>query len=178
MVALFKISTHILTKRMTIFFFAFSLLLTFQLTSSRRGWQHHLLPQTVNTYFNSHPHEEDDEKCFIMLSYFSLFQLTSSRRGWHDRTNKSLFYQHFNSHPHEEDDKKLMVQCYTKNISTHILTKRMTKFCAFSISDDIFQLTSSRRGWLEEYMHGKRNEYFNSHPHEEDDSCGCSILKM
>ena len=43
------------------------------------------------------------------------------------------------------------------NISTHILTKRMTIIRSEDCRKTIFQLTSSRRGWL------------NSHPHEEDD---------
>ena len=58
---LFKISTHILAKRMT-------LLLSMLLLS--------------HSYFNSHPHEEDD-----------------SLSEW---CQSGLLY--FNSHPHEEDD--------------------------------------------------------------------------
>ena len=33
---------------------------------------------------------------------------------------------HFNSHPHEEDDPTTAMQDRENNISTHILTKRMT----------------------------------------------------
>ncbi len=78
----FKISTHILTKRMTtnptITFKAG----TFQLTSSRRGWPRIQRSRLRQEHFNSHPHEEDDNiviLCFIHQIYF-------------------------NSHPHEEDD--------------------------------------------------------------------------
>ena len=78
------------------------------------------------SYFNSHPHEEDDN-----CSQFPV--------------NNPM---NFNSHPHEEDD------CYGKelydviNISTHILTRRMTWLLICPISLSV---------------------YFNSHPHEEDD---------
>ena len=56
----------------------------------------------VSSYFNSHPHEEDDDICLVCL----------------------LLYLYFNSHPHEEDDEVNGVK-YDENI---------------------FQLTSSRRG--------------------------------
>ena len=39
-----------------------------------------------------------------------------------------MFFHHFNSHPHEEDDDRyLKLRSYDLHISTHILTKRMTK---------------------------------------------------
>ena len=57
----FAISTHILTKRMTDF--------------EQRS-------VSGMSYFNSHPHEEDD--------YLNRFRF--------------LRFIHFNSHPHEEDD--------------------------------------------------------------------------
>ena len=55
-------------------------------------------------YFNSHPHEEDDD-----LSWYF-------KRKHYD----------FNSHPHEEDDYTTKWWPAVTNISTHILTKRMT----------------------------------------------------
>ena len=57
--------------------------------------------------------------------------------------------RYFNSHPHEEDD--VFTDRWwppVTNISTHILTKRMT--CRLERCTKI-------------------NGYFNSHPHEEDD---------
>ena len=100
----FKISTHILTKRMTtnptITFKAG----TFQLTSSRRGWRNSTIFFPIDGNFNSHPHEEDDQMDIKELVRHVLFQLTSSRRGWL-RHVKSLWRKmYFNSHPHEEDD--------------------------------------------------------------------------
>ena len=98
------------------------------------------------------------------------FQLTSSRRGWpflSAYTGTALWY--FNSHPHEEDDTKqcrwiiritisthILTKRMTrialwsrsiKKISTHILTKRMTNRTIWKITLGTFQLTSSRRGW-------------------------------
>ena len=145
----FKISTHILTKRMT---------------------QHHLLQQIVNTYFNSHPHEEDDPMNFPLSSIGNIFQLTSSRRGW------QLFYEYFSIFiifqltssrrgwliPISFDDSGIPFQLTSSRrgwrkaaefiekyfrISTHILTKRMTIDYMIQCLKVAFQLTSSRRGW-------------------------------
>ena len=56
------------------------------------------------TYFNSHPHEEDD-----MVAQ-GIYQDV----------------EYFNSHPHEEDDGTMSLLAQLRDISTHILTKRMT----------------------------------------------------
>ena len=121
-----------------------------------------------------------------------VFQLTSSRRGW---LCLGLFHSqryYFNSHPHEEDDKTCFIFVTFKSISTHILTKRMTVTVRTTAQHSLFQLTSSRRGWLTETEPLEDGEvfqltssrrgwlififhkcimfYFNSHPHEEDDS--------
>ena len=61
--------------------------------------------KTAISHFNSHPHEEDDR---IRLCFH----------------NVELY---FNSHPHEEDDIIQDFPAPSGNISTHILTKRMTK---------------------------------------------------
>ena len=97
------ISTHILTKRMTMNDCGSCEKETFQLTSSRRGWLIVLFNYFQLFYFNSHPHEEDDHISFVAFPnlYISthiltkrmtillifiirglVFQLTSSRRGW------------------------------------------------------------------------------------------------
>ena len=123
------------------------------------------------------------------------FQLTSSRRGWHGifatvsdiifisthiltkrMTYTSIFNilieYYFNSHPHEEDEGILPFLRKTgEGISTHILTKRMTlrtarRYCVVSISTHILTKRMTvrsirRRTWF---------LYFNSHPHEEDDT--------
>ena len=84
-----------------------------------------------------------------MLQSSQLFQLTSSRREWREHpTQQRSRVMHFNSHPHEEDDNVHWWRCCISEISTHILTKRMTLFCLRPCRTDL---------------------YFNSHPHEEDD---------
>ena len=141
------ISTHILTKRMTDGFPTFCILCvisTHILTKRMTTLQQ--LVRLSERYFNSHPHEEDDP----------------------DAAWQSATYCYFNSHPHEEDDSvnstvydgfnisthiltKRMTTCggnaiNRKSISTHILTKRMTILYIWSDMNKIFQLTSSRRG--------------------------------
>ena len=77
------------------------------------------------------------------------FQLTSSRRGWH--------YGH-------------LATGTLKDISTHILAKRMTTVVwVLHTGKRIFQLTSSRRGWRNRKKVDPQEQYFNSHPREEDD---------
>ena len=145
----FKISTHILTKRMTDGFPTFCILcvisthiLTKRMTVSVQT------PSPRILYFNSHPHEEDDDVSRLQPQTkevisthiltkrmtnsvseplaFCVFQLTSSRRGWQSVQRLEVPETDFNSHPHEEDDSP-----------------------------------SSRQYQL--------REHFNSHPHEEDD---------
>ena len=100
------ISTHILTKRMT----SFSQVprrpsSKFQLTSSRRGWQ----PQ---------PYIQDQPR---NISTHILTKRMTSLVMW-----GIWEQQYFNSHPHEEDDERRQQEQSRSSISTHILTKRMT----------------------------------------------------
>ena len=121
-----SISTHILTKRMTLFAIAIVSSDIFQLTSSRRGWLIFFwFYLSIFFYFNSHPHEEDDSV----------------------RYNLKRHEVYFNSHPHEEDDCGRGGLDWDDVISTHILTKRMTQSYQLLRYLLLFQLTSSRRGW-------------------------------
>ena len=142
----------------------------FQLTSSRRGWQLKLRNNKQIKYFNSHPHEEDDiGSCPICIATrifqltssrrgwpvslilhhaHTIFQLTSSRRGWH-WPDTNTFRTGISTHILT----KRMTWRYKRasdhrSISTHILTKRMTITPLMKSRIDVFQLTSSRRGWL------------------------------
>ena len=144
----FKISTHILTKRMTDGFPTFCILcvisthiLTKRMTVSVQT------PSPRILYFNSHPHEEDDISPTSGSFAKIPFQLTSSRRGWPIFLMSTSVGMYFNSHPHEEDDRQ----------------------CPNQGQQDIFQLTSSRRGWLNWCLYSNCYLHFNSHPHEEDD---------
>ena len=143
------ISTHILTKRMTVAVSSVGVMnsisthiLTKRMTKVRNSLQ------ITERNFNSHPHEEDDAGDKERLAYES----------WY-----------FNSHPHEEDDWRIRRRRRICGISTHILTKRMTVICDKIIADIPFQLTSSRRGWHFRDNWTRWMWYFNSHPHEEDD---------
>ena len=77
---------------------------------------------------------------------------------------------YFNSHPHKEDDNEGITLADGTHISTHILTRRMTKRPARAqaykdISTHILtrRMTSLRRESV------RRQAHFNSHPHKEDD---------
>ena len=166
------ISTHILTKRMTISDIVLSPSISFQLTSSRRGWQSslnislnlsnistHILTKrmttlwttyiNINIHFNSHPHEEDDGFYVDLHRLHSSFQLTSSRRGWLKETCQHPYSCNISTHIlTKRMTRRLHTICYNDCISTHILTKRMTFSSNTSNIRRAFQLTSSRRGWL------------------------------
>ena len=103
----------------------------------------------VSSYFNSHPHEEDDRPTMISCSC---------------PTN-------FNSHPHEEDDTYTPPVAGSTDISTHILTKRMT-MVMFQL-DVLYEYFNSHPHEEDDNKNKNNNKvkgYFNSHPHEEDDS--------
>ena len=122
---------------------------------------------------------------YIWSDMNKIFQLTSSRRGWLLSNHPHRFLEYFNSHPHEEDDSiRRLFGLYT-NISTHILTKRMTfwgthDICRYHISTHIltkrmtdlydhlhhlleFQLTSSRRGWPKQILLDGSAELISTH---------------
>ena len=141
-------STHILTRRMTSPFVYMQLLEPFQLTSSQGGWPPTAWGIVCSSFFNSHPHKEDDELYHFYLQDYLFFQLTSSQGGWRwfdDECIHSCSFQltssqggwlclweklwqdlFFNSHPHKEDD----LAGYENEMRSLI-----------------FQLTSSQGGW-------------------------------
>ena len=144
------ISTHILTKRMTVVVMLLALasqyfnshpheeddqaasyrkpnILSFQLTSSRRGWPDRArgLPET--SIFQLTSSRRGWRLSPISLGGAETFQLTSSRRGWPFMIPSFLRILYFNSHPHEEDDFRIVCLNHIADISTHILTKRMTQ---------------------------------------------------
>ena len=190
------------------------LLRQFQLTSSRRGWHDGRCVKSCCSYFNSHPHEEDDVFSSPQVSFYKHFNSHPHEKD-DGSLAKSIFGAHyFNSHPHEEDDNRsncagsgtlrfqltstptglLMTIYYSDvtsifqltssrrgwrlfawrnvtmtDISTHILTKRMTVFLSSWILTVLFQLTSSRRGWLAVCKSKESLEYLKSQPHKEYD---------
>ena len=98
--------------------------------------------------FNSHPHKEDDVSLAVLISFF----------------------RDFNSHPHKEDDYYRQRTLRSRSISTHILTRRMTRLMRKTLHYWKFQLTSSQGGWRDFCNQLYSSEYFNSHPHKEDDN--------
>ena len=142
------ISTHILTKRMTwtsLLFICIHLHISTHILTKRMT-RFRAYVTSYRQHFNSHPHEEDDDEDGFETS-LAVFQLTSSRRGWQRSVQHRRQRDYFNSHPHEEDDKNRTARCWSKKISTHILTKRMTTIKGMFNEFGLFQLTSSRRGW-------------------------------
>ena len=143
---------------------------SFQLTSSQGGWQPTGFRSEPISYFNSHPHKEDDIE-----------------RG--ERSMAVIISTHILTRRMTES------YCYVLfvvSISTHILTRRMTTDWIQVGADLIFQLTSSQGGWRGNFSFGSdqlklfqltssrggwqktmfvrlRDFNFNSHPHEEDD---------
>ena len=144
-----NISTHILTRRMTISSFKVLSSFIFQLTSSQGGWRILAAPWMAVNYFNSHPHKEDDVFSYTpqgAISNFNshphkeddvkFFTRTKQRRKYfnshphkEDDVRFGLFSMitlYFNSHPHKEDDGNYSRWNSSTCISTHILTRRMT----------------------------------------------------
>ena len=118
-------STHILTRRMTLFAYPNTSLLTFSThILTRRMTICDATNPTSAMIFNSHPHKEDDT---LSIQTYSL-------------------YQFFNSHPHKEDDHHIPTCTATITFSTHILTRRMTCRTIRRSTHCIFQLTSSQGG--------------------------------
>ena len=100
-----SISTHILTKRMTSFRADLSIrFVIFQLTSSRRGWPFPDQESQTPLYFNSHPHEEDDQQEFALMSMIRHFNSHPHEEDDESTCYDRCFLLYFNSHPHEEDD--------------------------------------------------------------------------
>ena len=120
------ISTHSLTKRLTIMVQYVFMAIIFQLTASRRGWQKQNSRGQSSSLFQLTASRRGwritamnyDDKIYIsthsltkrltLASQFSgrtaAFQLTASRRGWQPEERQDDIRQHFNSQPHEEAD--------------------------------------------------------------------------
>ena len=135
-----------------------------------------------NWNFNSHPHEEDDKHSWKMQK--SKWHFNSHPHEEDDDPGSSCMcrYAYFNSHPHEEDDEFASLFVFQFCISTHILTRRMTGVCGEihaqgnisthiltrrmtvglpkDVRDGIFQLTSSRGGWLSRLSYSSFTDIF------------------
>ena len=104
----FKISTHILTKRMTIIhsFAAPAIYISTHILTKRMtdGFPTFCILCVISTHILT----KRMTSCYAAVTSRSrTFQLTSSRRGWHIPVYLALPHQYFNSHPHEEDDQMI-----------------------------------------------------------------------
>ena len=78
-------------------------------------------------------------------------------------------YGCFNSQPHEEADNTPGFFIFPFDVSTHSLTRRLTRKNPGKTRIAAFQLTASRGGWLPQCRIRLMNSRFNSQPHEEAD---------
>ena len=76
----------------------------------------------------------------------------------------------FNSHPHEEDDYLYSSTGEELDISTHILTKRMTMVLRIVLPILDFNSHPHEEDDKTGHEITEEDEDFNSHPHEEDDA--------
>ena len=123
------ISTHSLTKRLT-----YHLILRHEQITYFNSQPHEEAdritcdPEIIFFHFNSQPHEEADYFRRRTCINFNLFQLTASRRGWRNCARSVAPVVYFNSQPHEEADDALdSFMARMMDISTHSLTKRLTR---------------------------------------------------
>ena len=146
------LSTHILTRRMT---------MAVNPADGSIDLSTHILTRRMTTVFCS---------CFSVKS----FQLTSSQGGWRLMIMCIIGRWTFNSHPHKEDDILFIWSAtFGYDLSTHILTRRMTlafwnSFLISSLSTHILTRRMTQiicRDFI-------CNQSFNSHPHKEDDQGG------
>ena len=167
----FNISTHSLTKRLTINDFNEHPINLFQLTASRRGWRQRSLSSVFRSgYFNSQPHEEADGSpvradCNWNISTHSLTKrLTERRYIW------LTSYMYFNSQPHEEADNRTAEDVQASVYFNSQPHEEADNYTTVSLPQDShfnsqpheeadcirmyllirfmkFQLTASRRGW-------------------------------
>ena len=150
----------------------------FQLTSSRRGWPYEFVEWYECCNFNSHPHEEDDAVDYAEKHYNVISTHILTKRMTRRITTTFMVSDYFNSHPHEEDDSYLVLITEQEDAFQLTSSRRgWPKKTSKQRKWQLFQLTSSRRGWpLLFIAFAQSLQYFNSHPHEEDDSASRSFL--
>ena len=99
------ISTHILTKRMTV--------LLAMIYALQKLISTHILTKRMTYRTGS-------------LGHYSVISTHILTKRMTEPEYLASVFLNFNSHPHEEDDEKPLPGIRKEHISTHILTKRMT----------------------------------------------------
>ncbi len=128
------ISIHILTRRMTLIREIFTCLRDISIHILTRRMTHFCTSDTqFLPYFNSHPHKEDDAGHFVRIPVFCYFNSHPHKEDDAGHFVRIPVFCYFNSHPHKEDDAKTLKTIRKKNISIHILTRRMTANMHYSI---------------------------------------------
>ena len=188
------ISTHILTKRMTglnhplwLHWYISTHILTKRMTPRNTK------SFSNGRYFNSHPHEEDDRRYVCRCECCPIFQLTSSRGGWQNLMKQGKITEVFQLTSSRRGWQSLTYR--NSAVLLFQLTSSRRGWLSLNVNSQqasLFQLTSSRRGWQKmfDFLFQDRNisthiltkrmtvhpllsvqlrQYFNSHPHEEDD---------
>ena len=99
-------------------------------------WCHRLLLEL--SFFNSHPHKEDDIHTYVSNLCNYLFNSHPHKEDDVELLQIISSRSIFNSHPHKEDDESKFVVYYRTTFSTHILTRRMTFLAQSAYSLTIF----------------------------------------
>ena len=108
---------------------------------------------------------------FIAVRLF-VFQLTASRKDWRPvLLHSSCRVSYFNSQPHEEADPYKAYLEKFEAISTHSLTKRLTRWFYWKFQmENYFNSQPHEEADILEIYKRKTLWNFNSQPHEEADS--------
>ena len=122
----------------------------FQLTSSRRGWRYWHFWYTDCICISTHiltKRMTDGIRVVTTMLNISTHILTKRMTFSSKEEKQSIRY--FNSHPHEEDDlTPSLNHSHFVYFNSHPHEEDDDTSVSFNSANRIFQLTSSRRGWL------------------------------
>ena len=154
----------------------------FQLTASQGGWQYDFSLWNISQIFQLTASQGGWQVSPSGEIHPNSFQLTASQGGWRDLPEVRLLTTDFNSQPHKEADQVFLYKKRWGEISTHSLTRRLTRYPeGFDPDKAKFQLTASQGGWQLQRWSFHGVGYFNSQPHKEADRLilsfhSCSLI--
>ena len=102
--------------------------IVFQLTASQGGWPLLLCRFCQHSHFNSQPHKEADYAGFEEVFRAVYFNSQPHKEADADSEETRMVVGYFNSQPHKEADLIDASSWRTLEISTHSLTRRLTKY--------------------------------------------------
>ena len=141
------ISTHILTRRMTLIAAELIIAPVFQLTSSQGGWRCRCWDRYRTDEFQLTSSQGGWHCKSGSQNGKTEFQLTSSQGGWQSMQMLSSWECHFNSHPHKEDDPYPRLWFRSQNHFNSHPHKEDDHIRITLFIQTAFQLTSSQGGW-------------------------------